>query len=162
MIDVEKAIIAMASNAVDVVLIGGVALNLHSSAYVTYDIDFCYSRKRENLDRLASALRPFKPRLRNFPPELPFILDAGTLVNGTVFTLETLIGDIDLLAEVPGIGDFDNVLAESEEFELFGHSLNVLSIEGLLKAKTAAGREKDIPGIRQLEALLEAESENDD
>jgi hypothetical protein len=40
MIDVKNAIIALASNEVDFVLIGGVALIIHSAAYVTYDISW--------------------------------------------------------------------------------------------------------------------------
>lgn len=59
MIDVEKAIVAMASNDVDFVIIGGVAL----SAYITFDIDFAYSRSKDNLAKIAKALAPFSPRL---------------------------------------------------------------------------------------------------
>lgn len=33
--------------------------------------------------------------------------------------------------------------------------VHVLSLEGLLKAKRAAGRPKDLAGIKELEALLE-------
>ncbi len=46
MIDIEKAIGAMASNDVDFVIIGGVALSIHASAYVTFDINFAYSRTK--------------------------------------------------------------------------------------------------------------------
>ncbi len=156
MIDIEKAIVAMASNDVDFVVIGGVALSIHATAYITFDIDFAYSRSRDNLERIATALAPFSPRPRGFPPELPFIWDASTLSNGSVFTLDTSIGDIDLLSEVKGLGDFSDVLASSEKFQLWGFSVNVLSVDGLIAAKKAAGREKDIPGLKHLEAIREA------
>lgn len=156
MIDVEKAIVAMASNDVDFVVIGGVALSIHSAAYVTYDIDFAYSRAKDNLAKIATALAPFGPRMRGFPKELPFIWDASTLSNGSVFTLDTVIGDIDLLSEVKGLGDFAQVLASSEKFDLWGFSVNVLSVDGLIAAKSAAGREKDISGLKHLEAIREA------
>lgn len=161
MIEIKTAITAMAENSVEFILIGGVALSLHSAAYVTYDIDFCFARRRENLIRIAKALDPYKPRPRGFPPDLPFIWDHSTLSNGTVFTLETNIGEIDLLAEVSGIGMYDEVIKESQKFLLFGYEIDVLSIEGLIKAKKAAGREKDIPGLRILEALREAYLNND-
>jgi hypothetical protein len=122
-IKLREAITAFASNSVDFVVIGGVAINLHSSGYLTYDIDFCISRERENLKRIALALEPFKPRLRGFPPELPFIWDEQTLLGGTTFTLETGLGDIDLLGEVAGVGDFKDVLAESVNFDLFGYEI---------------------------------------
>ena len=88
----------MAGNSVEFVIIGGVALTIYSSAYVTYDIDFGFKRDKENLKRIASALAEYRPRLRGFPKELPFIWDERTPAGGTTFTLETTIGDIDLLA----------------------------------------------------------------
>lgn len=161
MIDIEKAIVAMASEAVEFCIIGGVALSIHSAAYVTYDIDFCYDRARGNLEKIATALAPFNPRLRGFPKDLPFTWDVSTLSKGSVFTLDTSLGDIDLLSEVKGIGTFADVLGESTTFHLYGYDVYVLSIDGLIKAKTAASREKDIPGLKHLEAIREATSDNE-
>ena len=95
----------------DFVIIGGVAATFHGSARVTYDLDICYSRADSNLQRLAAALAPFHPRPRGFPDELPFVWDERTLRNGTVFTLRTDLGEIDLLAEVAGLATNDDVKA---------------------------------------------------
>jgi len=156
MIDIRPTLEALAKRDVDFVIIGGVAINLHSSAYVTYDLDFCFSRKRENLKRIIEALAPFKPRLRGIPGDLPFIWDEQTLKSGTNFTFETTIGDIDMLGEVAGIGDFSNTLVLSVKMKLFGFEFDVLSIEGLIKAKRAAGRTKDLLVLPELEALQES------
>jgi hypothetical protein len=161
MIDIKKAIVTLAGNEVDFVLVGGVALGLHSAAYVTYDIDVCFSRTRENITRIVDALRPFEPRLRGFPMELPFIWDYSTLLNGTLFTLDTTIGDFDLLGELDGIGAYSEVHALSEKWTIYGYSVNVLSIDGLIKAKEHAGREKDVPGLKILYALKEANQEQE-
>lgn len=161
MIDVETAIIAMASESVDFVVIGGVALAVHAAAYITYDIDFCFARSTSNLQRIANALNPFEPRLRNFPKDLPFVWDASTLSHGSLFTLETSIGDIDLLSEVAGLGTYEDVVRESITFPLYGFDVHVLSVDGLIKAKTAAGREKDIPGLKHLEAIKAAASDEE-
>lgn len=161
MIDIERAITAMASESVDFLIIGGVALTIHSAAYVTYDIDFCFAREKANLEKIIRALKPFSPRLRDFPKDPPFIWDSSTLANGSVFTLETSIGDIDLLSEVKGLGTFDEVLKESETFHLFGFDVHILSVDGLIRAKTAAGREKDIPGLKHLEAIRAANSDEE-
>jgi len=67
LIDIEKAIVAMASNDVDFVVIGGVALSVHATAYIMFDIDFAYSRNKENLAKIAKTLAPYSPRLRGFP-----------------------------------------------------------------------------------------------
>lgn len=156
MIKLREAITAFASNSVEFVVIGGVAINLHSSGYLTYDIDFCFSRERENLKRIVKALAPFKPRLRGFPEELPFVWDEQTLSSGTTFTMETGIGGIALLGEVAGVGNFKDAMAESIIFDLFGYKIKVLSIDALIKAKRAAGRTKDLLVLPELEALREA------
>src|SRR5258708_23358425 len=97
MIDIEKAITSLAANNVDYVIVGGVAISLHSSGYITQDLDFCYSRSKDNIHRLFTALAPYDPMPRNWPEGLPFVFDESTLRNGTDFTFDTLIGAIDLL-----------------------------------------------------------------
>ena len=67
MIDFEKALNVLADARVRFVIVGGLAVTIHGSAYVTYDLDFCYARDAENLSRLAQALQPYKPRLRGAP-----------------------------------------------------------------------------------------------
>src|SRR5215471_14857286 len=105
----ETAIQALCDAEVDFVVIGGLSAVFHGSVQVTYDLDICYSRDPANLKRLTAALAPFHPRLRGLPEGLPFIWDEGTLRNATVFTLHTDIGDIDLLAEVAGLGTYQDV-----------------------------------------------------
>lgn len=138
------------------------AINLHSSAYVTEDFDFCFLRERENLKRIVKAFAPFNPRLRHFPKELPFIWDDQTLQSGTNFTLETSIGDIDLLGEVKGVGNYADAEKESIVMSLFGYEVKVLTIEGLIKAKRAAGRTKDLLVLPELEALQDFHSRKEE
>lgn len=161
MVNVKKAIITLASHDVNFVLIGGVALSIHSAAYITYDIDVCFSRTRENLKKIADALAPFHPRLRGFPPELPFVWDASTLTNGTLFTLDTELGDFDLLGEVDGLGSYDDVLRASTFWDIYGYKISVLSVDGLITAKERAGREKDVAGLKVLYALRDAEQDDE-
>jgi hypothetical protein len=96
------------------------------------------------------------PRPRGFPVNLPFVWDEGTLHNGTVFTLQTDIGEIDLLAEVTGLGAFDDVKRHSMTVEVFERQIVTLDLPGLIQAKRAAGREKDLSALPELEGLLEA------
>ncbi len=162
MIKPIEALQAFAENKVDFVLIGGMAIRSHGSSYLTQDLDICFSRNKENLQKIVAALAPFKPHLRGFPKELPFVWDASTLNQGTNFTLETEIGDIDLLAEVSGIGTYADVLKSSVIMILYGYNINVLSIDGLIKAKRAAGRIKDLNILPELEALREILSDEEE
>ncbi len=160
-IDIAPALKSLTENDVDFVIIGGVAITAYGSAYITKDLDFCYLRTTENLKRIVYALASFNPRLRGFPKELPFVWDERTLQNGTNFTLETNIGDIDLLGEVAGVGDFKAVESESVEMELFDVFVKVISLNDLIKAKRAAGRTKDLLVLPELEALLEVLSDEE-
>lgn len=99
MVEFEPAIKSLTEAEVEFVIVGGVAISVHSSGYVTKDLDFCYRRTTENLKKIISAFARFNPRLRGFPKELPFVWDERTLLNGTNFTLETMIGEIDMLGE---------------------------------------------------------------
>ena len=155
----EKAIQTLTDAGVDFVIIGGLSATFHGSARVTYDLDICYSRTSANLRVLAIALAPFHPRPRGLPADLPFVWDEGTLRNGTIFTLQSDIGEIDLLAEVAGLGAYEDVKTHSIAVEAFGRRIATLSLSGLIRAKRAAGREKDLAAVVELESLLEAGEE---
>jgi predicted nucleotidyltransferase len=153
----DTAVRALVDADVEFVVIGGWSAIIHGSRFMTDDLDICYSRKPENLRRLAQALAPYHPRLRGLPEGLPFIWDELTLRNGTVFTLVTDLGDIDLLGEVSGLGSFEEVMACSYEVEAFGRRVRTLDLKSLIKAKRAAGRNKDLTVLPELESLLEAQ-----
>ncbi len=154
MVDFPKILEVLGDARVNYVLIGGGAMIAHGSAYVTRDVDICYDRSRQNLKRLAEALRPFHPRLRGAPLELPFLWDEETLRSGMNFTLTTDLGDIDLLGEVSGLGSYADALASSQPMVAYGRRCQVLSLEALIRTKKAAGRSKDLAGVVELEALL--------
>ena len=162
MIDLKKAILSLVENEVDFVVVGGVAINLHSSAYITQDLDFCYSRSPDNIKRLFRALELYSPRHRNFPEELPFVFDEATLRNGTNFTFETTIGDLDLLGEVKGIGDYSDAFRRSVIFEIYGSKVRALDLNALIDSKTAADRPKDHLVLPELLALREALDPNEE
>jgi predicted nucleotidyltransferase len=154
-LNVESLLKELHRHQVEFVIIGGMAAVAHGSAYLTVDLDLCYSRASENLSKLAQAIASFHPVLRGAPPDLPFSLDSSALKSGLNFTLTTESGDLDLMGEVAGLGSYAEVLPLSEELEIFGMPCKVLSLEGLIKSKRAAGRPKDLKLLPELEALLE-------
>ncbi len=151
----EETIRILHGAGVEFVVIGGVAMGLQGSAHLTRDIDFCYARTPENMERLAKALEPFRPALRGAPPGLPFRFDAKTIASGLNFTLTTNLGDLDFLGEVSGLGFFQEVLAMTDVRNVGGVNCRVLSIEGLIKSKIAAGRPRDLYVLPELRGLSE-------
>jgi predicted nucleotidyltransferase len=67
--------------------------------------------------------------------------------------LETQDGILDLHTEVLGVGDFERLRARATRLELFGLSLAVISLEDLIAAKEAVGREKDLLTAKELRAI---------
>jgi hypothetical protein len=159
--NIKALVQALADANADFVIIGGWSAILHGSNYITLDLDISFSRERSNLRKLVRALAPFHPKLRNFPAALPFVWDEATLGNGTVFTLVTDLGDIDLLGEVAGVGGFQDVKQASVLMEAFDRKVWTLDLPALVRAKKAAGREKDLRILPELEGLLEAREPED-
>lgn len=162
MIDLKKAITSLVENQVEFVIVGGVAITLHSSAYITQDLDFCYSRSRDNIRRLVSALTPFNPMPRKWPEGLAFFFDETTIRNGTNFTFDTTIGEIDLLGEIKGLGDYANAVERSLTYSIYGAEVMALDLDALIDSKTAADRPKDHLVLPELYALREALDPNEE
>jgi hypothetical protein len=131
---------------VELILVGGLAANVHGSARATYDIDIVYRRSPENLDRLVQALGPLQPYLRGAPAGLPFVFDVGMLTRSLNFTLTTTMGDIDLLGEIVGGGDYDALLPESISIELFGRTCHCVSLGPHAGTACAPAFERDPVG----------------
>ena len=148
---------ALFEHRVDCIILGGVALILHGSTRVTFDLDILYQRSHENIARLVTALIPFDPKLRlpdGKPLDFPF--DEHTIWNGANFTLWTPDFDIDLLASTEDLPSYEAVLPESEVVETNrGRTFRILSLDTLLRIKRRLNRVKDQLALPEIEALIE-------
>ena len=139
---------------IEFIVIGGAAAIAHGSARLTQDLVILYRRTPNNLDRIVTALAPFRPYPRGAPPGLPFLWDRRTVEFGLNFTLHLSIGDIDVLGEIAG-GTFEKLLPQTLTLELYGVRCLCLDLQTLIYTKRAAGRPKDFEAIAELEALAE-------
>jgi hypothetical protein len=147
------------SERVDFVIIGGVAVSLHGSAYVTEDLDLAYRHERENIACLVRALSPLNPKLRvpGHKDGIAFPFDERTIYHGGNFTLTTSAGDVDILAHIGGFANYDEIVGLSHVLNIGDNGVRVLSLKGLIRAKKASNRIKDQLVLPELEVLLEAE-----
>lgn len=135
---------ALIAHDVDFVLIGGLAGMARGSSYPSYDLDIAYARDRDNLERLAAALRELGATLRGAPPGLPFVLDAETLYQESHFTFTTPHGPLDILSDPDGAPPYDRLQAAAAPPLTFeGERVYVASLDHLIAMKEAAGRPKD-------------------
>jgi hypothetical protein len=142
------------------VVVGGVAGAVHGSSRVTVDLDICYDTAPDAVDRLARLLAGWDAYPREYPPGLPFFMDARTLRDQPTLTLTTREGALDLLAHVAGIGDYAAALARSVEIPAFGMTFRVLTLPALIDSKRAARRPKDLDHLPELEAILALRAES--
>jgi glutathione S-transferase len=151
--DPLAALRALDAEGVRFVVIGGIAARLLGSPTVTRDLDVCYARDTENLERLARVLAHLEARLRGAPPDLSFRPDVRTLAAGDHFTLATTAGDLDLLGTPSGVGGYEQLARAAERLDLDGMTVLVASLDDLITMKRAAGRPKDLIELEILGAL---------
>lgn len=147
------ALRTLVDHGVRFVLIGGYAGALRGSPVITGDVDICYARDDENLERLAEALGPLDARLRGAPADVPFLLDARTLHAGDHFTFATSAGPVDILGTPAGTKGFADLDANATDEEVDGLTIRVASIEDLIRMKRASGRAKDRIALEWLSAV---------
>jgi hypothetical protein len=134
----------LVAHEVDFVLIGGMAGMARGSSFPSYDVDIACARSRENLERVAAALRELKATLRGAPPGLSFRLDAETLEGGANFTFDTRYGSLDILSYIVGAPGYKALKqAGGEPVEVESVRIVVASLDHLIAMKEAAGRPKD-------------------
>jgi predicted nucleotidyltransferase len=151
--DFSQLLQRLADAGLDFVIVGGYAAITHGSSYLTRDVDICAALTEENVERLRRALGDWNPRHRMNPQRLSFLVypPAGESLNNLY--LQTDFGVIDVLSSVLGVGDFVRLRNKAEELEVDGRHYRVISLEDLIKAKEAMGREKDLLTAKELRAI---------
>lgn len=137
------------------VVIGGYAAVIHGSAYVTNDVDVCTVLSPENVERIRAALVDLKPVHRQTHRRLSFLEHPAVGEAVQNLYLETDHGVIDILSSVLGVGDFHRLREQAESVMLFGQTVKVISIDDLIAAKEAVGRDKDKLTAKELRCLIE-------
>ena len=74
---------------------------------------------------------------------------------GLNFTLQTDLGDLNLLGEMTGGGNYEDIVDHTFEIEVFGIRCLCLDLETLIHVKRAAGRPKDLEAIRETQHTQE-------
>jgi len=158
--DLERVAEILLRHGVEFIVVGGQAETLFGSARMTVDIDLCYRRTRQNLIKLAMALREIKPTLRNAPRDLPFIIDEQTLALGSNFTFDTPFGDLDLLGYLEPLGDYEAISRRAINIQVGLLNLSVIHIDDLITIKRHLQRPKDRDSLMHLLAIKKIQSED--
>lgn len=142
--DLNYLLKALLENDVEFILIGGFASVVHGSNHVTQDLDICSILSNEEIKKMRKALRDLHPIHRmNLQAKVSF--ENRPAANEKVLNiyLQTDAGVLDVLSTVTGVGDFEELKRNAISIPLFGKQCLVISLDDLIKAKTAMTRLKD-------------------
>ncbi|HVA85649.1 MAG TPA: hypothetical protein VNF73_04925 [Candidatus Saccharimonadales bacterium] len=153
----EEILTRLVDAGVQFVVIGGLAARAHGSTSNTQDLDICFARDGENLQRLAAVLRDISAVRRGLPPDAPAMppLDARTLRATSLLTMDTRFGAFDVLANPDPGFDYQTLTRGSQEAQIAGVSVRFAGLDDLIAMKRAAGRPKDRVELEILGALRE-------
>lgn len=140
------------AHGVEYVVVGGVAAVLQGAPVTTFDIDTLVKVDPENSRRLLDALTALDARFREHDSLRPTAADVAA---GGHMLLLTRSGPLDVLGFIGGGKRYEDVKDRTEYLRIGGLSIRVLTLETLLDEKRALGRDKDLPVVRLLEALVE-------
>lgn len=139
---------------VEFILIGATAAISQGYPLPTLDTDVTPSRRPQNYERLAAALRELNARLRTPTGAVEFPIEPEYLADVETWTLATDAGDLDLVFVPAGTRGFDDLRADAVELDL-GVPVLVASLRDLIRMKEASNRPKDQAQLPALRATLE-------
>ncbi len=155
-LDPERLIRVLATHHVRYVLIGALAARLQGFPRLTADADITPDRSRENLERLATALRELDARVytESVPEGLLFDCSANTLSRAQLWNLVTNAGRLDIAFVPSGTEGFADLSRAAVRFEVFGVELLVASLSDIVRSKEAADRPQDRQDVVVLREML--------
>jgi hypothetical protein len=135
------------------VLVGGMACVIHGSQIVTQDVDICAPLTPENLSGLLAALAGVHPRFRTTRDLRPLPEEPEKLQGYKNLYLLTDLGQLDVLSEISGVGEYSEVEQHTIQVDLEGTPCRVLDLDTLITAKKAMNSPKDRQAAIELEAI---------
>lgn len=150
--DLAALIRVLCTERVEFLLVGGVAAALQGAPVLTQDVDVVYRIEEENLDRLEGALAQLDAVARGDSRRLRF--DKSHLRTRGHKLASTNAGPLDLLDAINDDLGYEELVGSTDELEVTGYPIRVLSLERLIELKRQLGRPKDLAMLPVLEATL--------
>lgn len=156
----ERILAVLVEHEVLFVLIGGMGAAAHGSPVPTRDVDVTPEASRENLNRLALALRALDARVRHpdIPEGLAFSCDATSLVAAVFWNLTTPFGDLDISFTPAGSTGYASLAPAAVVVDFRGVPVQLASLADIVASKAAANRPKDQRALPVLRELLAAQT----
>jgi len=155
-LDPKRILNTLAQHDVQFVLIGALAAGLQGFPRATYDADITPAKDRDNLQRLAAALRELGARIytEQIPEGLAFDCSAAMLARADVWNLITEAGRLDLAFQPSGTAGYDDLASQAVRYTIYGSVVLAARLEDIIRSKEAAGRPQDRQDVEIMREML--------
>lgn len=147
--DYKDMLRALSDEGAKFLVVGAYALALHGCLRATIDIDIWVMPSADNADAVLRALRRFGAPLED-------LSKTDLQSDDLIFQIGVAPRRIDILTGLTGLR-FEEAFQRSVSADVDGISINVLSVDDLIRNKRATGRTKDMADAEALEDLNNSE-----
>lgn len=134
-------------------VVGGLALGAWGVIRGTKDCDVVPDPTPDNLDRLAAAVAELGGRVQLGESLLGSRESiARFLKQGERALVSTSLGELDVVQGLEGVPRYPELREQAIDVELAGVTVAICSLDHLRSMKRAAGRQRDIADLEDLEA----------
>jgi predicted nucleotidyltransferase len=141
-VDMKQLLRLFEEHGVQYALVGGHAVNYYGYVRTTQDMDLLVLPTAENAERIMEALSAFGFGGARIPREL-FERDKGAVHLGAE------PNRIDILTSLKGV-DNEKIFKGSQLVEIDGVSVNIISLEDLVRVKRSSDRPRDLADADEL------------
>jgi len=162
-LDVRRLVECLDRHQVEYLIVGGIGAQLYGAQRPTFDFDSLPATSKENLGRLAAAMRELRAYLRvgglsdEESRALPTQVDAESLARMDISTWRTDAGDFDILTAIPtrdgGRAFYEELATRAESVEVGTVTVRVAALADIIASKEWADRAKDREALAELRRL---------
>ncbi len=150
--DLARMLAVLAEEHVEFILVGGIAAVLQGAPVLTQDVDILYRIEADNLVRLEKALERLNAVARGDERRLRFNVSHLQTRGHKLSTTDA--GPLDILGSINEHVSYEDLIGSSDELEVAGCRIRVISLPDLIRLKKELARPKDLAMLPVLEATL--------
>lgn len=151
--DYKEMLSCLVGEKVEFIVVGAYALAVHGYPRATGDIDIWVNPEESNAERVYRALARFGAPMGG-------IREEDFRQKGIIFQIGIAPRRIDILTDIDGVG-FDEAYRDKIIIDIENLKIPVLSIEMMIRNKTASGRKKDLLDAEHLQKRIGSSSSRD-
>ena len=155
LVNLRELLRGLREHRVEYVVTGAGAMLFYGYVRNTEDLDIVVAPDEENLDRVAEWLTSLDAVLKLNPNRRLGPRERWGMAKGANLTVDTSLGQVDVVQRLPGLPDWSTLVEEAEVYEVEGHPVRVMNRSTWAELKRRRGSPQDLADIDTIERLSE-------